>query len=153
MSKTINGSGDVSRFPDIHGVIDGKLIKYNIITRFSKEDKQNIITALIGLVNTYSNSEIKDFGIKGLSVIRQDANELPNYHSTDNIYACDVLIEISIMIQSIKDEEIISTACNHLCEQMKDMIITNGFCPSGRSRCFQVYMFLRDYLDKTYLPK
>jgi hypothetical protein len=154
MAHIIDGSGNSNQFRDIHGVVDGKLYRYGIKTRYPVHVKQEIIKALIILVKNRANESIVNYGIHGLSVICNDTGTAANWHGTDGLLADDILVEIADLITQIKDDEVIDTAVNHLCEQMADMIKTNGYCSSGRSgRCFQVYMFLRDYIDNIHNPK
>lgn len=148
MARTIDGGGNLAAFRDIHGVVDGKLYKYGIRTRFSLTDKQKIIGSLIDLVEERGNANIKKYGILGLQIIRQDAGKAPNWHGSDGVFADDVVVEICDLLSECQDNEIIDTVINHLCEQMSDMIRTNGTCPTGRSgRVFQIYSFLRDFRD------
>ena len=146
MSFTIDGGGNFFNFPDIHGVSDGKLIKYNIFTRYSVEVKKKIIDCLIKLVDERANDSVKYYGIKGLTLIRDESGMSTNYQSVDNLLADDILVEISILLSDESDDEVIDTCINHLCEQMCDMIRTSGYCPSGRvNRVFQVFMILNDF--------
>jgi hypothetical protein len=154
MSNTINGDGNYNSFPDIH-MKDGHLYKYNIPTRFPNEVKHKIIASLIDVINERSNQSIRMFGINGLMIIKQDIGHANNYQSTDGILADDILVEICDIMSVCSDDSIINTVVNHICEQMADMIRTNGTCPSGRvNRLIQVYMILKDYIDGVYLaPK
>lgn len=148
MSHTVNGGGNLNSFPDIHAVTDGKLMKYGIRTRYDSEDIYRFITCLIEIVNERANPAVKLYGINGLAIIKNDIKKPPNYQAVDKIYADDILADICIFISRVEDIEVIDTAVNHISEQMSDMINTSGTCPSGRvNRLFQVYMFLRDYLD------
>ena len=154
MSGIIDGSGNLNTFPDIHAVSDGKLIKYDIKTRFKIDTKRRLIECLIQLIKERGNESIKQYGIDGITMIKLDTQQPPNYQCVDKLYADDVLAEICDIIASEDDDEIIDTAVNHLCEQMSDMLRTSGTCPSGRvNRCFEVYMFLKDYKDGVHLPK
>lgn len=152
MSQTINGSGDPRSFPDIHGIMDGKLFRYPIKTRFGIQEKQIIISQLIKLVETHANISIRNFGITGLHIIARDAGTAANWQGADGFFVDDVVVEIYDLLRQITDLEVIATQINHLCEQMSDMIRTSGLCPSGRLRVFQCYMILKDYVDGSYLP-
>jgi len=153
MSRSIDGSGHLESFPDIHRVSDGKLFKYGITTRYSPDDKRKIILSLKDLVAERANPEIQKFGIIGLQLIAQDAGAAPNWQGADQLFADDILVEICHLISLCNDDEVINTAVNHLSEQMSDMIRTSGTCPSGRvNRCIQVYMVLRDAYDGKHLP-
>lgn len=152
MSHTIDGSGNLQSFRDIHGQMDGKLIRYPIQTRFSVNDKQRLISALIEVMRERANPSIRNLGIQGLEIISRDAGTPPNWQGADGFYADDILAEICALMVNVKDESIVDTVINHLGEQMSDMIQTNGLCPSGRLRVFQCYMILRDYFDGTHLP-
>jgi hypothetical protein len=148
MAHTIDGSGNSSAFPDIHGQADGKLFRYGITSRFSIEEKQKLINGLMELVRRRANHMIMEFGIQALSTISRDAGQGANWQGPDGMFADDLLADICELIVIINDQEIVDTAINHLCEQFADMIRTGGWCPTGRcSRIFQVYMILRDYLD------
>jgi hypothetical protein len=151
MSHTIDGSGNPHSFRDIHGEMDGKLIKYPIKTRFSVPDRQKLIYALIEVMKNRGNSEIKDYGIQGLEIIARDAGTPANWQGADQLFVDDVLAEICALLVNVKEEAIVDTIINHLGEQMSDMIKSNGFCASGRLRVFQCYMILRDYFDGTHL--
>lgn len=150
MSHSINGSGDAKL--EIHSLTDGKLIKYGIRTRFSNDNKKQLINCLISVIRDRANLEVKDFGIRGLEIIRESIGAPPNYQSFDALLADDIVCEICDLITDIADEEIINTVINHISEQLKDMITTNGTCPSGRcNRLMNVYTFLRDYTDGVHL--
>lgn len=151
MSHTIDGGGNANTFRDIHGEMDGKLYKYNLNTEYSIETKKRLIACLIKLVEERANPNIKPFGIQGLSIILNDSGQNPNYLHADKLYADDILAGICELLVDEKDEEVINTVVNHLCEQMSDMIRTNGYCPSGRCRVFSVYMFLRDYKEGKHI--
>ena len=132
----------------IHELSDGKLINYGIKTRFSLEDKKRLINCLIDLVRERANPQIRDYGIRGLEIIRNDAGTPPNYQSADKLFADDVICEICKCLSEVNDDEVIDTVVNHIAEQYKDMITTSGYCPSGRlNRAANVYFFLRDYVD------
>jgi len=153
MSNSIDGKGSYNSFRDIH-YLDGKLYKYNIYTKFPAEIKSKMISNLILLITKIGNNAVKEYGIKGLEIIRNDIGKHPNYSSPDNILADDILVDIHELLMNVNDNEVFKTVINHICEQMHDMIKTNGYCPQGRcTRLFEVYMFLRDYVDKVYLPK
>jgi len=153
MSYTIDGSGDVNNFPDIHRASDGKLIKYGITTRYTANEKHAMINTLIHAIDMIANEKIKEYGMKGLKIIQTDIGTHFNYQSTDKLHADDILAEIHDMLLHEKDDEVSSTAINHICEQMYDMIVTSGTCPAGRAnRLFEIYMFLRDYNDKVHIP-
>lgn len=153
MAQSINGDGNAAGFGEIHSASDGKLIRYPITTRFMLGDKHKIIDCLLEVVRTRANPQIRDFGIRGLAIIKQDCGAPPNYQSRDRFFADDILCEICDIISSLDDSEVIDTAINHICEQFADMIRTSGTCPSGRvNRLMNVYMFLRDYKDGIHLP-
>lgn len=152
MSHTIDGSGNLHSFRDIHGQMDGKLIKYPIQTRFTVQDKQRLIYALIEIMRERANSSVREFGIQGLGIIARDAGTPPNWQGADGFYADDILAEICSLLVNVKDDDVVDTVINHLGEQMSDMIQTNGLCPSGRLRVFQCYMILKDYFDGSHLP-
>lgn len=148
MAHIIDGSGNSSTFPDIHGQSDGKLFHYGIKSRFSIDEKQKLINGLIDLVRRRANHSIMEFGVQALSTISRDVGQEANWQGPDGIFADDLLADICELIVIINDNEIVDTAINHLCEQFADMIRTGGWCPTGRcSRIFQVYMILRDYYD------
>lgn len=154
MAHTILGQGNASAFADIHQVSEGKLFKYNITRRFPTEDKKKIILCLVNLIKERANPQIRDFGIHGIMLIGRDADTQANFQASDNISADDILVEICDLLVDEKDDEIIDTVVNHLSEQMKDMLTTNGTCPVGRaSRVFEIYMFLRDTKDNVHLSK
>lgn len=147
MSHIIRGQGNPNTFGCVHAAGDGKLGQHNVITRFSVESKKEIITKLILVIIERANPEIKEWGVKGVSLILNDVGAHPNFQVTDRILACDILIEIILILNDVKDMEVIDTAINHICEQMSDMIQTNGTCPSGRAnRLFSVLVYLRDYM-------
>ena len=140
MSTTINGNGNFHNFRDIH-YLDGKLHKYNIHTRYSVQLKNKIITNLMEIIHKRGNPNIRDFGLKGLAIIRNDIGKHPNFSNPDNLLADDILCDIHDLLMEIKDNEVINTTINHICEQMHDMIQTNGYCPQGRcTRLFEVYI-------------
>ena len=142
------GSGNANSFTDIHAATDGKLFKYGIRTRFSDYDKKRLIGCLIELTEERADPEVKPFGVRGLQIIQADCGLAPNFQAVDQILADDVLVDIAAMLIEISDEEIVTGAINTLAEQFKDMITTNGLCPSGRcNRAYNVYTFLRDFLD------
>lgn len=148
MSHTIRGEGDPNTFSCVHAQGDGKLYRYGISTRFPRETRITLQNCLIDLLKERANPEVLPYGIHGLQVIRDASGTEANYQSTDGMFADDILCEIAELITEVKDDEIIDTAINNIAEQMKDMIVTNGFCPSGRCvRLFQIYMTLRDYKD------
>lgn len=152
MSHTIDGSGNLQSFRDIHGQMDGKLIRYPIQSRFTVPDKQRLIHALMEVMRERANPSIRDFGIQGLEIISRDAGTPPNWQGADGFYADDVVAEICALLVNVREDAIVDTVINHLGEQMSDMIQTGGLCPSGRLRVFQCYMILRDYFDGTHLP-
>ncbi len=142
----------VSGFGEIHSLTDGKLIRYGISTRFQLQDKARIIDCLLEVVRQRANPQVKEYGVRGIQIVQQDAGSAPNYQSRDGLFADDVLCEICDIISSTTEAEIIDTAINHICEQFADMIRTSGTCPSGRvNRLMNVYMFLRDYKDGVHL--
>ncbi len=144
MSHTIDGACNINSARDIH-FTDTHLIKYQIHTRFSHEDKLRIINALLRLINERANSAVKEYGLKGIIIIRNDAGNAPNWSGADQLLADDVLCEICDILADEQDDEVINTVINHICEQMKDMIDTSGYCASGRvARIHQIYMFLKD---------
>lgn len=146
MSRIINGDGNPNSFPDIH-ITDGKLFKYHIRTRFSNGIKLRIIQSLIEVIKERANNSLKDFGIRGLQIIANDIGMANNWQGADGMFADDILVEIAELITLVKNEEVINTVINHICEQMSDMIRTNGYCPSGRvNRIHQIYMFLYDHI-------
>lgn len=150
MSHTITGSG-VPLYC-VHRESDGKIYKYGITTRFSINDKKNLIDCLIQVVRDRANPQVREYGIRGLEVIRNDAGTQPNYQNIDGLFADDILCEICDIISEVDDDEVINTAINHIAEQMRDLITTNGWCSSGRvGRLIQCYMILRDYRDGVYL--
>lgn len=153
MAHTIDGSGNYNTFWDVHAASDGKISHYGIKTRFSIPDKQKLIDGLIKLVNDRANESIKASGVQALIVISRDAGQAPNWQGVDGIFVDDVLAEICALLIEVKEQEVIDTVLNHLCEQFSDMINTSGWCSSGRLRVIQVYMFLKDYLNGIYLPK
>jgi hypothetical protein len=151
MATSINGIGDPQLC--IHQIGDGKLFRYGVITRFSNDTKKQLIDLLIDVITQRANPSIKEFGIRGITIIKDDTGLAQNFQAMDGLLADDVLADICDMLTRIKDYEVIDTTINHLCEQMADMIRTNGFCPTGRcTRVFQVYMVLRDALDGIHLP-
>lgn len=154
MSSSINGSGDPDTFACVHQQGDGKLFKYEIGTRFSPPDKIIIINSLLGLIRDRANSEIKALGLHGVGIILNDIAQAPNWQSADKIFADDILCEICELISVLSDCEVVDTVVNSICEQMADMIRSNGTCPSGRvNRLWQIYMFLRDLKDGVHLSK
>lgn len=147
MSNINWGGGNIASFPDIHSVSDGKLIRYNIHTKYSIGDKQRIIASLIELVNRRADPSVRNFGVKGLEIIARDAGSSANWQPVDGLFADDTLVDICIMLSQITDGDVVDTALNHISEQMSDMFNSNGLCSAGRNnRLFQVYMVLRDYL-------
>lgn len=152
MSQTIDGGGNPASFPDIHKT-DGKLAKYAIKTRFSINDKHQLISTLIDLIKEKSHPSIREFGVQGLLLIAKDAGMPPNWQGADQLFADDIVAEICSLLVRVNDAEIINTSINHIAEQMADMLRTCGTCPSGRvNRLFQIYMPLKDYVDGVHLP-
>jgi len=153
MSHVIRGEG----LPTIcvHRAGDGKLYKpYGIRTQFTRETKQKLFDCLCQLINEKANPEIKQFGINVIQVIKHDIQAPPNFLGSDGLFADDILAEICVFLAEEKDDEVVSTTINHICEQYADLVRTSGFCPSGRtSRLFQIYMFLRDKKDGVHLPQ
>jgi len=153
MSQRGYGEGDFNLFGCVHRAGDTKLYRYGITTRFSNEDKVRIIDSLLAVIADRASPEIRDFALRGVGIIRQDTGQAPNWQGADQIFADDVLCEICDIISSITDEGIIDTTINSIGEQMKDMIVTNGLCSSGKcNRLFQIYMVLRDMKDGIHLP-
>lgn len=150
MAQTINGEGNP--VIDVH-FADGKLYPgYNITTRFSIQEKLEIQDKMITLVGNYANESIRAFGVQGLNIIKGDTQGPGNWLETDKVFADDIVCEIFVLLTWVNEREVIDTVLNHIAEELGDMIKTNGFCPSGRCcRLFQVYMFLRDYLDTVYM--
>lgn len=146
MSKTLTGSGNSNLFQDVHLYSDGTLRKYRINNnKYPREYKEFVILRLINIINQRANREIVNFGINGLKLIYNDIGTPNNYQHIDDINAETVLVEIYNMIKNETDIEIIDTAINHICEQMKDMLLT-GTCPNGRSnRLMFIYFYLFDY--------
>ena len=152
MAQKVDGSGDPNTFQCVHKVGDSKLFRYNITTRFSNEDKGRLIDCLINVVQERANPDIRQFGVNGLGIIRGDVGQAPNWQGADSLFVDDILADICDMLSGITEEEVVDTVINHICEQMSDMIRTNGTCPSGRvNRIFEVYMFLRDFYDGVHL--
>ena len=146
MSQTIRGQGNPHTFGCVHAAGDGKLKHHNVITKFSVEYKKEIIKNLLPIIYERANPEIKEWGIRGISLIMNDTGMPPNYQGADVLLADDVLIDIILILNNTKDLEVIDTAINHICEQMSDMLQTNGTCPSGRvNRLYSVLNYLRDY--------
>ena len=148
MSHTILGQGNPHTFGCVHAAGDGKLSGHNVSTLFAVENKREIIKSLLNVINERANPQIKEWGLRGISIILNDTGAQPNYQAADGLFACDVLIEIILYINKINDLEVIDTALNHICEQMSDMIQTNGTCPSGRvNRLFSILSYLRHYMQ------
>ena len=146
MSQSIRGQGNPHTFGCVHAAGDGKLKDHNIITKFTNENKKEIIKNLLPLIIERANPEIKEWGIRGISLILNDTGLPANYQGADSLLADDVLIDIILILNKTKDLEVIDTAINHICEQMFDMLQTNGTCPSGRvNRLYSVLNYLRDY--------
>lgn len=149
MSHIIKAQGNPDTFSCVHAAGDGKLGNHNVITRFDTDNKKQIISSFLNVIMERANQEIKEWGIRGISLILNDTSTSPNYQGADGLLADDVLIEIILILNKTTDLEVIDTAINHICEQMSDMLKTNGTCPSGRvNRLFSVLVYLRDYYMK-----
>ena len=149
MSHTIGAQGNPHTFGCVHAAGDGKLGEHNVHTRFSTQNKKDIISTFLQVINERANPHIKGWGLQGISLILNDTGMPPNYQGADGLLADDVLIEIILILNKTTDMEVIDTAVNHICEQMSDMLQTNGTCPSGRvNRLFSILVYLRDYLLK-----
>lgn len=132
-------------FQDVH-IHDGKLYKYDMDMTYTKIEKSIMITNLIELIKLFAIKELQQYGIKGLEIIRHDCGSGVNFLQTDNLYADDIAVNIERLLNQVDDKEVMITTVNMLSEQMMDMIITNGFCSSGRVvRLMNVYMFLKEY--------
>ncbi len=137
------GSGNPNNFPDIHAVSDGKMYKYGIRTRYTISEKNIFFDCFMNAINMHADKRVKMYGIHGLKIIRMDAQRPQNYQSIDDVYADDVLAEICSLLSHEQDVEVLKTSIDIFCEQMFDMLATNGTCPSGRAnRMIQIYMFL-----------
>lgn len=150
-TTTLYGTGNPHSFGCVHAAGDWKLYKYNVPTRFTVEQRKNIISLIIALVNVRAQTQVREAGMRTLKIVQESTGTQQNY--MNNMYADDLLCEIASMIAEERDQEVINTTINMLAEQMSDLENTKGYCPSGRQiRVFEVYMFLRDYTDKLHLP-
>lgn len=149
MSHIIKAQGNPDTFGCVHAAGDGKLSNHNVTTRFPVEAKKEIISSFLKVIMERANPEIRNYGMQGVSLVLHDTGRGPNYQGADGILADDVLIEIILILNKSTDVEVIDTAINHICEQMSDMLRTNGTCPSGRvNRLFSILVYLRDYYMK-----
>ena len=128
---------------DIH-VFDGMLDKTIRDSPKTPIEKSIIISNMIVLIITRIQEPLRQFGVKVLSIIKNDINSPANYLQSDNIRAEDVVVGIYERIVKEKDIEVVDTVLNEICNQSMDLVMTNGYCPSGRvTRLIQIYNFLK----------
>ena len=144
------GSGNVHTFNDVH-TYDTVLDKTNLIlTRFTIPEKVELINKLIQNILLLASPNVRIPGMQGIELIRNSVGTSSNGPSPDHMFACDVASEISVMMSKISDEDVKKNIINTICEQMNDMIVTHGFCVSGRvNRLFNVYLFVKEYVEKS----
>jgi hypothetical protein len=134
---------------DIHKY-DGQLYKPKQFYENNNYDKKELLSEFIKTIDI-KDPELKLYAIRGLEIIKNDIDTKSNFVTSDNIYAEDILIGIFLLTKKyIIDPEILTTTYINIGEQMKHMFQTNGFCPIGRSRCIQIYIYLKDYIDKNH---
>ena len=113
---------------------DGQLGDYKIETIYDNNKKIYLFDELKNNINKYQdkiNEQIFNNGINGLNLIINNIQQEQNYSSFDKLYADDILSEICIKINNIKENDKIIDVYALLLEQMSDML-NLGTCASGR---------------------
>lgn len=120
---------------------DGKLKsnKFNSIsTKDIKEVEFNKLITFIQKDQT-CNVNIRITAIRAVQLIKNSIGKSPNYDSTNEIYADDILFHIC--------KKFHNDILTYLIEQLSD-IITSGQCPQGRViRLIQVFACLDDIVS------
>jgi hypothetical protein len=103
----------------------------------SINDKIKMFNSLIDDVKVITGSDENSHGICGLRLIINDIQKEGNNDTANNIYADDILAQISIKLDIMKITEMTSEF-----EKMADMYML-GRCPQGRTtRLIQIHNYL-----------
>lgn len=119
---------------------DASLSNIQIKTTYTIEHKIEVFNRLLLSLIQFGEG----VGLDGLKLVIKDTATASNFLVKDSIYADDVLMEIALKLETVKDDETTSNICNLLIEQMSDMM-TKGTCSSGRVvRLLQIYNICND---------
>jgi hypothetical protein len=138
---------------DIHE-FDNRIENKPVLPEYTNDTLLNLLLALKQNIQYHSSSESQHFGIRGIELIIHDfMNGVEGIYSNKdeiNGIRADILIaNISEKLIDIKNkntpdsEEIFKQTINEVCEQFKDLFLSNGTCAVGRSlRFLQIYNYL-----------
>jgi len=138
---------------DIHE-FDNRIENKPVLPQYTNDTLLNLLLALKQNIQHHSSSEMQHFGIRGIDLIIHDfMNGVEGVYSNKdeiNGIRADILIaNISEKLIIIKNkntpdsEEIFKQTINEVCEQFKDLFLSNGTCAVGRSlRFLQIYNYL-----------
>ena len=139
---------------DIHEY-DNRIENKPVLPQYTND---NLLCLLLSLKKNiiFSNvdEELKHFGTMGIDLITNDfVNGVEGVYSNkdeiNGIRADFLIANISEKLIDIKNkntpdsEEIFKQTINEVCEQFKDLFLSNGTCAVGRSlRFLQIYNYL-----------
>jgi len=139
---------------DIHEY-DNRIEEKPALPHYTSDSLLNLLEVLKVNINiTQTNQELKDFGIMGVDLIINDfvkgvQGVYSNKDEINGIRADFLIANISEKLIYIKNknthdsEEIFKQTINEVCEQFKDLFLSNGTCAVGRSlRFLQIYNYL-----------
>jgi len=138
---------------DIHE-FDNRIENKPTLPEYTNDMILKLLLVLKQNIQHHSSPDLQHFGIRGVDLIIHDfMNGVEGVYSNNdqiNGIRADILIaNISERLIIIKNkntrdsEEIFKETINEVCEQFKDLFLSNGTCAVGRSlRFLQIYNYL-----------
>jgi hypothetical protein len=136
---------------DVHSY-DNKILNKPILPEYDIHTSMYFLNLLKDNITIYVKDEIKMYGLRGCYLIINDLingvkGTYSNIDEINHINADMLLVNISdrLVLLKNKKKEVFVDILKEICEQFKDMFMTNGTCAAGRSlRFLQIYNIIID---------